>query len=314
MVQRLKQFPPLPRPTVAGSSSYGSTVMGAKCRVLILEPTRELANQVNAEILKLAHVRTAVLYGGAPVWQQAQSLSRGVDVIVATPGRLLDMVRRGTVSLDEVKTVVLDEADEMLRMGFDVQVEEVMSFIQHQKQVLLFSATLPAWVRQTAARYCQTPVIVDKVTGVENSTPSTIVHKALAASRALPETVEMLRDIFEANNIKRTIIFTQTKRDASAFADLLNRAGVRSRELHGDVPQQERDRTMTFFRAGKCTALVATDVAARGLDIPNVEMVVNVGVSLATHSFARNATRSRAFSFFPSLFVRAARLLMMQLL
>jgi len=196
---------------------------------------------------------------------------------VATPGRLLDMVRRGTLSLDEVKTVVLDEADEMLRMGFDVQVEEVMTFIQHQKQMLLFSATLPAWVRATAARYCKDPIIVDKITGMENTTPSTITHKALAAARSLPETVEMLRDVFEAHNVKRSIVFTATKRDASAFCELLNRVGMRSRELHGDVPQVERDRTMAFFRAGKCSVLVATDVAARGLDIPNVEMVVHVG-------------------------------------
>lgn len=187
------------------------------------------------------------------------------------------MVNRGTVSLSEVKTVVLDEADEMLRMGFQEQVEEVMTHIRHQKQVLLFSATLPPWVRETAARYCKEPTIVDKVTGVENTTPSTISHMTLAASRMLPETVQMLRDIFEAHNVQRTIVFTSTKRDASAFSELLNRCGVQARELHGDVPQMERDRTMAAFRAGKCKALVATDVAARGLDISNVDMVVNIG-------------------------------------
>jgi superfamily II DNA/RNA helicase len=275
VVQRLKQFPPLQRPKVGGGRY--DYVADAKCRVLILEPTRELANQVNMEILKLAHVRTAVLYGGASSSEQARALGRGADVVVATPGRLLDMVQRGVLSLDEVKTVVLDEADEMLRMGFQEQVEQIMAHMQQPKQVLLFSATLPTWVNKTSARYLKNPILVDKVTGVENTTPSTITHKALTVTRNLPDTAELLRDIFESQGVARAIIFSRTKRDCAGLSDLLSRLNVRARELHGDIPQQSRDRTMSEFRAGRFQALVATDVAARGLDIANVDMVVNIG-------------------------------------
>lgn len=277
VVQRLRQFPPLRPPTISGGGRYGGYVSDAKCRVVILEPTRELANQVNQEILKLAHVRTAVLYGGAPAHEQARALGRGCDIVVATPGRLIDMVQRGTLSLDEVKTVVLDEADEMLRMGFQEQVENIMSLMQQQKQVLLFSATLPTWVNKTADRYLKSPTMVDKVTGFENTTPSTITHKALVTSRSLPETAELLRDVFETQNVARCIIFSKTKRDCAGLSDLLSRIGVRSRELHGDIPQNARDRTMSEFRMGRFHTLVATDVAARGLDVQNIDMVVNIG-------------------------------------
>lgn len=273
VVQRLKQFPPLPRPTSVGRGF----VQNAKCRVLILEPTRELANQVNMEILKLAHVRTAVLYGGASSQDQAAALGRGSDVVVATPGRLNDMVQRGTLSLDEVKTVVLDEADEMLRMGFQEQVEDIMAFMPQPKQVLLFSATLPSWVNQTAARYLKSPVLVDKVTGVANTTPSTIMHKAMVTPRNLSETAEQIRDIFQTENVQRAIIFSKTKRDCAGISDLLASVGIRARELHGDISQTQRDRTMSDFRAGRFKALVATDVAARGLDVANVDMVINIG-------------------------------------
>ena len=272
VVQRLKQFPPLPR-----TNSHGRYVADVKCRVLILEPTRELANQVNMEILKLAHVKTAVLYGGAPVPAQAQQLARGSDVVVATPGRLLDMVNRGTLSLSEVKTVVLDEADEMLRMGFQEQVEEVMKQIQHEKQVLLFSATLPKWVDATASKYLKNPVTVDKVTGFENTTPSTITHITATVSSNLPDTARLIRDIFVTRGVRRGIIFSKTKNNCGAISDLLCQAGIRARELHGDVPQYARDRTMADFKSGRFSALVATDVAARGIDIANVDLVVNMG-------------------------------------
>lgn len=275
VVQRLKQFAPLATPRSSGGR-YGY-VTDAKCRVLILEPTRELANQVNMEILKLAHVRTAVLYGGASSSEQSRALGRGVDLVVATPGRLLDMVQRGVLSLSEVKTVVLDEADEMLRMGFQEQVEQIMSHMTQPKQVLLFSATLPAWVNKTASRYLKNPILVDKVTGVVNTTPSTITHKAITVTRHLPDTVDLLRDIFESHNVARVIVFSRTKRDCAGISDLLCNNGVRARELHGDVPQNARDRTMSDFRSGRFQALVATDVAARGLDVANVDMVVNIG-------------------------------------
>lgn len=268
VIERLRRMgPPRHRP-------YGAP---AECRLLILEPTRELANQVNGEILKLAHVRSAVLYGGAPAVPQMRALQRGVDVVVATPGRLTDMVRRGALTLDQVATVVLDEADEMLRMGFQEQVDELMSMMQHPKQVLLFSATMPAWVSEASRRYLREPILVDKVTGAENTTPTTIKHKLMTMSRMLPETAESIRDILMAHNVKKALVFTRTKVDASSLSHLLQGKNVTSRELHGDISQRERDYTMNDFRRDRFQVLVATDVAARGLDISNVDMVINLG-------------------------------------
>eukprot|EP00617_Octactis_speculum_P026299 CAMPEP_0185754902 /NCGR_PEP_ID=MMETSP1174-20130828/13474_1 /TAXON_ID=35687 /ORGANISM="Dictyocha speculum, Strain CCMP1381" /LENGTH=723 /DNA_ID=CAMNT_0028433291 /DNA_START=95 /DNA_END=2262 /DNA_ORIENTATION=- len=271
---------------------------GRAPRLLVMAPTRELARQVAAELGTLGRAyrfSVAVFHGGAPYGPQEGSLRNGIDILVATPGRILDHLNRGGLKLDDVRHVVLDEADEMLDMGFSKDIEEVLSFVDMDAaQTLLFSATTPSWIQRISAQYMTDPLRLDAVGANEQRTATTVAHKAMLVPDNDEVRMSLLEDVItvEAGVESKTIVFTQTKREAdelssgSAFRVLS--AGV----LHGDLSQKQRDVTLAQFKSGKFKVLVATDVAARGIDISNVDVVVQTSMPQNSDSYVHRAGRT----------------------
>ncbi len=245
---------------------------GRKPRALILTPTRELAKQIARELeSSAAHLSTTTIYGGTSYTPQERDLQRGVDIVVGTPGRVIDHLGRGSLGFDELQIAVLDEADEMLSMGFQEAVEKILEFAPKDRQTMLFSATIPRWVDKLARGYLRSPIKVDLV-GDENATQSTTTHMAIKVSAAAR--TKVLADLLTVQGPERAIIFTRTKRDCDELALELIHRGLEAEAIHGDLAQSQRERALEGFRAGRTRVLVATDVAARGLDVPDVELVV----------------------------------------
>jgi superfamily II DNA/RNA helicase len=240
---------------------------------LVLVPTRELAQQVVAELAPLAGaegLRVEAAYGGAPVAAQAKRI-RGAHILVATPGRLHDFVQRRLVSPANTRALVLDEADRMLDMGFRPQVERIVSKLPRDRQTMLFSATLDGDVADLARAYTHDPARVAAGPLVEDDAAS-VDHRFVAVTAAdrldhLVEHLESDRDL--------ALVFVRTKRGAARLAQKLEARGIAAAALHGDMPQRARDRALDRFRTGKVTTLVATDVAARGLDLDDITHVIN---------------------------------------
>jgi superfamily II DNA/RNA helicase len=240
---------------------------------LILVPTRELALQVADELGTFApakRLKVALAYGGAPVNQQAKRL-QGAHIVVATPGRLQDLVERRLVSLDAIRILILDEADRMLDMGFRPQVERLMRRVPDDRQTMLFSATLDGEVGDLAAEYTRDPSRFE-ARREEAEDDGAIAHHfvAVTADGKLDTLVELL-DAEEG----LSLVFVRTKRGADRLADKLKRRGISVVAMHGDMGQSQRERALERFRSGKATTLVATDVAARGLDLDDIEHVIN---------------------------------------
>ncbi|MFB6813733.1 DEAD/DEAH box helicase [Streptomyces sp. NPDC056347] len=251
----------------------GSRAESRRPLALVLVPTRELAQQVTEALAPYARalrLRLATLYGGVPVAPQAAALREGAEVVVATPGRLRDLVERRSCRLDRVAVTVLDEADRMADMGFLPQVTAVLDLVRPQGQRLLFSATLDSDVDELVRRYLHDPVVhsADPVAGAVAATE----HHLLLVRPADKFTVATRI----AARDGRVILFLHTKHAADRFAAHLLGSGVRAAALHGGKSQQERTRTLERFRAGQITALVATDVAARGIHVDELDLVVNV--------------------------------------
>ncbi|MGH9136222.1 MAG: DEAD/DEAH box helicase [Acidimicrobiales bacterium] len=239
---------------------------------LVLVPTRELAIQVHQVLEPLGEVagtRLAVVYGGAPLEKQARRLAAGVEMVVATPGRLIDLLDRKALSLAALDHVVLDEADRMADMGFLPQVEWVLRHVGGPHQTLLFSATLDGAVKVLVDRYQRDPVFYE----VESATITVeeMAHRFLLVH----EMDKVLVAAAIVRSAHRTILFTRTKRAADRIAHGLRKEGVKASAIHGDLPQRVREEAMHGFSSGEVQALVATDVAARGLDIEDVEVVVH---------------------------------------
>jgi len=244
---------------------------------VILAPTRELALQIQREFIRIeSEVDSLCVYGGAPSQPQERALRDGVDVVVGTPGRVIDMLQRGALRMEAVKVFVLDEADEMLKMGFQEDVETIMEGLPADRQMNLWSATQPRWITQIARKYCNNLETMDMVGSNPVRTADTIRHVAAATSweHKGKVTANMVRA--HANG-KRALVFCNTKMDVEAMAaspDLKAQARV----IHGDVNQGQRERTLSDFRAGAFNVLVATDVAARGIDVPEIALVVQTKV------------------------------------
>jgi ATP-dependent RNA helicase DeaD len=235
---------------------------GRKPRALVLTPTRELALQVASEMAAVApHLKVVPVYGGTGYGKQKEELQRGADVVVATPGRALDYLRQGVLDLSEVEIAVLDEADEMLSMGFEEEVEAILAATPPSRQTLLFSATLPTWARRLAERYMKSPVVINvvKEEGV------TYQEEAILAPT---DRLALLSDLLYVKAPKRAIVFTKTKAETEEVATGLLRLGHAARAIHGDLSQADRERVMRAFREGEVKVLVATDVAARGWTSP----------------------------------------------
>jgi len=249
---------------------------GRRPRGLIIAPTRELAIQVWAEIKKLAPELSGVcVYGGTPYATQEGAMRQGLDIVVGTPGRLADHIEKGNLHLEEVKYVVLDEADRMLDQGFQEELDKILSVVQKSSakhQVALFSATLPSWVRNASRRYLGTErVMVDLVGSETVKTSELVTHKAISC---VPRSQnQVAQDLVKLHGVgNRSIIFVETKTEASRVSNAINN----SAELHGDISQTLRESTLRAFRRGEIMCLVATDVAARGLDIPEVALVIQM--------------------------------------
>ena len=243
-------------------------------RALILAPTRELAIQVEESVETYSrHVplRSTVVYGGVDIKTQKPALMKGVEILVATPGRLLDHVESKNLMLNQVQVLILDEADRMLDMGFMPDLKRILTLLPKKRQTLLFSATFSDDIKKLAQDFLVNPVTVEAAR--RNATADNVKQAVVMAE---PEDkFQVLAGLIRARGVKQVLIFTRTKLTAARVAKLLDRAGIPADAIHGDKSQQERIKALDAFKEGKVTALVATDVAARGLDIDQLPLVVN---------------------------------------
>lgn len=262
-----------------------------KVQALIVTPTRELAIQVAAEIGKIGkHKKIKVLpiYGGQPIDRQIRSLRMGVHIVIGTPGRLLDHLERKTLYLENVKFAVLDEADEMLDMGFIEDIEKILDKIPQDRQLLLFSATMPLPIQRLAEKYMNNPQLV--TISKENLTVPLIQQYYYEIAQG--SKVEALCRILDYENYESVIIFCRTKRGVDELVANLQTRGYFAEGLHGDLTQAQRDKTMKSFRQGDTDILVATDVAARGLDIDRVSHVINFDIPQDPESYVHRIGRT----------------------
>ncbi len=246
-------------------------------RSLILEPTRELAQQVSENFDKYGkyHKLTmALLIGGVSMGDQLAALEKGVDVLIATPGRLMDLFGRGKIMLNQCSLLVIDEADRMLDMGFIPDIEEICTKLPSPRQTLLFSATMPPPIKKLADRFMTDPKMIEvaRPASTNASIAQFIVQTSARGKR------EALRTILRDPEVKNAIVFCNRKKDVRELADVLKRAGLAAGQIHGDMDQSDRIKELDRFKSGAITILVASDVAARGLDVPGVSHVVNYDV------------------------------------
>jgi ATP-dependent RNA helicase DDX3X len=267
-----------PSPMPAGAGGSFGRQRKAYPTSLILAPTRELVSQIYDEARKFSYrswVRPCVVYGGADIGSQLRQIERGCDLLVATPGRLVDLIERGRISLCNIKYLVLDEADRMLDMGFEPQIRRIvegedMPGVQN-RQTLMFSATFPRDIQMLARDFLKDYVFLS--VGRVGSTSENITQKIEYVEDMDKRSV--LLDILHTHGAGLTLIFVETKRMADSLSDFLINQNFPATSIHGDRTQRERERALEMFRNGRCPILVATAVAARGLDIPNVTHVVN---------------------------------------
>jgi superfamily II DNA/RNA helicase len=263
-------------------------------RTLILEPTRELAAQVaeNFEKYGVNHRLTmALLIGGVSFEDQNKVLDRGADVLIATPGRMLDQFERGRILLSGVDILVIDEADRMLDMGFIPDIERICSLLPARRQTLFFSATMPPEIERLTKRFLRDPVRLEVAR--KNSTAETIDQRLIKVSSKPEDKRAVLRQLIRgADNLTNAIIFCNRKRDVATLARSLQRHGFSAGELHGDMDQKNRTETLEAFKTNKLTLLVASDVAARGLDIPAVSHVFNFDVPTHAEDYIHRIGRT----------------------
>ncbi|WP_110180985.1 DEAD/DEAH box helicase [Nocardioides solisilvae] len=261
-------------------------------QALVLAPTRELALQVSEAFERYAahqkKIRVLPVYGGQGYGVQLSALRRGVHVVVGTPGRIMDHLEKGTLDLSELRFLVLDEADEMLKMGFAEDVETILADTPATKQVALFSATMPAQIRRISKKHLDDPVEVT----VKNKTTTSanITQRYLMVS--YPQKVDALTRILEVENFEGMIVFVRTKQVTEVLAEKLRARGFSAQAINGDVSQPVRERTINQLRDAKLDILVATDVAARGLDVERISHVVNFDIPTDTESYVHRIGRT----------------------
>jgi len=260
-------------------------------RVLVLTPTRELAIQVHdsfrvyGQHLRLKH---AVVYGGVGQGTQVRAVAAGVDVLVETPGRLLDLIDQRYLALDGLEVFVLDEADRMLDMGFIQPIRQILAMLPKRRQTLFFSATMPPNIEKLAASILTNPVRIE-VTPV-SSTVELIDQSAMYVEKSKKK--DLLLTLFKNKDLRRVIVFTRTKNGANRVAELLENHGVSAEAIHGNKSQSARQRALENFRAGKIRALVATDLAARGIDVDDITHVINFEIPNVAESYVHRIGRT----------------------
>ena len=285
-------------PTGTGkTAAYGLPIVerldedDLRTQALVVTPTRELAIQVSEALHALGRYREMVtlpIYGGQPYDRQLRALARGVQVVVGTPGRLLDHLGRKTLNLSTVKMVVLDEADEMLNMGFIEDIEAILAALPAERQTALFSATIPPRIAALAQQYLREPERIS-VAAREAVAPRVrqVYYEVPAAGK--PEALSRILDLEEPES---AIVFVRTRRDADELAEQLNGQGYLAQAIHGEINQAQRERVLDRFRKGHTQLLVATDVAARGLDIPDVSHIINYDLPIDAESYVHRIGRT----------------------
>ena len=260
-------------------------------RALVVTPTRELAIQIDEccrDYARYLAVRHCVIFGGVNQRPQVDALQRGVDLLVATPGRLLDLVGQGHISLDKVRFFVLDEADRMLDMGFIHDIRRILPLLPARRQTLFFSATMPSDIAQLAAKILHDPVLVTVTPPA--SVVETISQRVHFAEKA--EKSRLLIDLLEGSDAQQVLVFTRTKHGADKLAKILNRAGIQSSAIHGNKSQNARVKAMNDFKGGACRVLIATDIAARGIDIDQLPLVINYDLPEVAETYVHRIGRT----------------------
>jgi superfamily II DNA/RNA helicase len=287
-------IPVLQRSVAPSEPAYADMPQG-KPQALVVAPTRELALQVSGDLTLASQdlgLRVLTVYGGVGYDTQLDTLKDGVDIVVGTPGRLIDLSDRRALDLSHVHAVVLDEADEMLDLGFLPDVEKLLSKTPETRQTMLFSATMPSAIVTLARRHLRHPMNIRAESSYDTTmVPATAQFIYLAHDLDKPE---MIGRILQAEDAGKMIVFTRTKRQAQRIADDLQERGFKSSALHGDMAQVAREKALNKFREDKLQVLVATDVAARGIDVQGVTHVINYSCPEddKTYGQARRASRS----------------------
>ncbi len=263
-----------------------------RARVLVLVPTRELAAQVGDEFRSLAQhlgvaLKVTVVFGGVSINPQMMGLRGGTDIVVATPGRLLDLLDHNALSLAGVQTLVLDEADRLLDLGFAEELARILSLLPRQRQNLFFSATFPPAVQALAHTLLQDPLRIDVL---PESGPPDIVQRAIAVDVA--RRTQLLRQLIQEHGWSRVLVFVATKHAAEIVADKLRKAAIDAEPFHGELSQGKRTQVLADFKAERLTVVVATDVAARGLDITQLPVVVNYDLPRSTSDYTHRIGRT----------------------
>jgi ATP-dependent RNA helicase RhlE len=286
---------PTERPEAPASDGHrhraGHKAPARKARVLVLAPTRELASQIGESFAaygRFTHHRHVVIYGGVSQVPQAKALRSGVDIIVATPGRLMDLMGQGLVDLCGIEVLVLDEADRMLDMGFLPDVRRIVAQLPHERQSLLFSATMPADIRELAKSVLRDPVSV-QAAAVSSAADTVEQSVYLVDRRRKPQ---LLEHVLQQSEITRALVFTRTKHGADRVVRQLDKAGIRSEAIHGDKTQTARQRALENFRRGRTRVLIATDVAARGLDVDDISHVINYDLPNIAETYVHRIGRT----------------------
>ena len=261
------------------------------CRVLVLSPTRELASQIADSFRvygKFMNLKSTVMFGGVPKGRQARAMQMGVDILVATPGRLMDHMQDRTVRLDQVEILVLDEADHMLDLGFIVPIRRIVQQIPAQHQTLFFSATMPGEIGGLAGQMLKNPahVAVTPVATTAERVEQHVIMVETSRKRAV------LFDLLMGPAAGRTLVFTRTKHGADRVVKYLEESGLAAAAIHGNKSQGQRERALSDFRAGKCRVLIATDIAARGIDVDAVTHVINYDLPNVAESYVHRIGRT----------------------
>ncbi|MEO0863860.1 MAG: DEAD/DEAH box helicase, partial [Pseudomonadota bacterium] len=275
-------------PLIARLIEEGGRAAPKTARGLVLAPTRELAGQIATVLRGLTDMRVQIVVGGVSINPQIQRLAKGVDILVATPGRLLDLVDRRAVKLDQTGFLVLDEADQMLDLGFVHDLRKIAAMMGDDRQTMLFSATMPKQMAEIAGSYLRNPI------RVEVSPPGKAADKVTQEVHfiAKAEKSALLIELMDKHRENRALVFTRTKHGADRLARSLDRAGFAVAAIHGDKRQGQRDRALAAFKAREIRVLVATDVAARGLDIPDVKFVYNYDLPNVPENYVHRIGRT----------------------
>jgi ATP-dependent RNA helicase RhlE len=261
-------------PSIQRLVDSGKRVLPTHCRMLVLAPTRELASQIAESARaygKFSRMTVATVFGGTSINKNRQDMSRGVDILVATPGRLLDLIEQRFVSLNLIETLVLDEADQMLDLGFIHALRKIVKMVPRQRQTLFFSATMPQSIRELADQFIKDPALVSIKPAA--TTAERVEQFATLVNQA--EKQALLTMTLRDPAIERVLVFTRTKHGADRVVRLLGGNGIAANAIHGNKSQANRERALAAFKSGEVPILVATDIAARGIDVSGVSHVIN---------------------------------------